>query len=54
MYTLFVQIYDISKVGLKSLTLLIATLFEYDKKEDFQGYTLLPLMYVNISEFVFF
>ena len=49
MYTLFVLIYDLLNIGLKSLTLLTATFFEWNIKEYFQGYTLLPLMYMYIS-----
>ena len=49
MYTLFVLIYDLLNISLKSLTLLTATFFEWNMKEDFPGYTLLPLMYMNTS-----
>ena len=49
MYTLFVLIYDLLNISLKSLTLLTATFFEWNMKEDFQGYNLLPLMYMNTS-----
>ena len=48
-YTLFVLIYDLLNISLKSLTLLTATLFEWNIKEDFPGYTLLPLMYMSTS-----
>ena len=47
MYTLFVLIYDLLNISLKSLTLLTATFFEWNMKEDFPGYTLLPLMYMS-------
>ena len=47
MYTLFVQIYGLLNISLKSLTLLTASFFEWNMKEDFPGYTLLPLMYMN-------
>ena len=49
MYTLFVLIYDPLNISLKSLTLLTATFFELNMKEDSPGYTLLPLMYMNTS-----
>ena len=49
MYTLFVLMYDILNISLKSLTLFTATFFEWNMKEDFLGYTLLPLMYMNTS-----
>ena len=49
MYTLFVLIYDLLNISLKSLTILTATFFEWKMKEDFPGYTLLPLMYMNTS-----
>ena len=49
MYTLFVLIYDLLNISLKSLTLLTATFFEWNMKDDFLGYTLLPLMYMNTS-----
>ena len=49
MYTLFVLIYDLLNISLKSLTILTATVFEWNMKEDFPGYTLLPLMYMNTS-----
>ena len=49
MYTLFVLIYDLLNIDLKSLTLLTATFFEWNMKEDFPVYTLLPLMYMNTS-----
>ena len=49
MYTLFVLIYDLLNISLKSLIILTATFFEWNMKEDFPGYTLLPLMYMNIS-----
>ena len=48
-YTLFVLIYDILNISLKSLTLLTATIFDWNIKEDFPGYTLLPLMYMSTS-----
>ena len=53
MYTLFVLIYDLLNISLKSLTLLAATFFEWNIKEDFPGYTLLPLMYMNTSRLFF-
>ena len=53
MYTLFVLIYDLLNISLKSLTLLTATFFEWNMKEDFLGYTLLPLMYMNTSRYIF-
>ena len=53
MYTLFVLIYDLLNISLKSLTLLTATFFEWNIKEDFPGYTLLPLMYMNTSRYFF-
>ena len=49
MYTLFVLIYDLLNISLNSLTLLTATFFEWNMKEDSPGYTLLPLMYMNTS-----
>ena len=49
MYTLFVLVYDLLNISLKSLTLLTAKFFEWNMKEDFPGYTLLPLMYMNTS-----
>ena len=52
-YTLFVLIYDLLNISLKSLTLLTATFFEWNMKEDFPGYTLLPLMYMNTSRYFF-
>ena len=39
MYTIFVLIYDLLNISLKSLTLLTATFFEWNMKEDFPGYT---------------
>ena len=48
-YILFVLIYDILNISLKSLKLLTATFFEWNMKENFPGYTLLPLMYMNTS-----
>ena len=42
MYTIFVLIYDLLNISLKSLTLLTATFFEWNMKENFPGYTLLP------------
>ena len=53
MYTLFVLIYDLLNISLNSLTLLTATLFEWNMKEDSPGYTLLPLMYMKTSRFFF-
>ena len=49
MYTLFVHKYDLLNISLKSLTLLTATFFEWNMKEDFPGYTLLPFIYMNTS-----
>ena len=49
MYTLFVLIYDLLNINLKSLTLLTATFFEWNMKEGFLVYTLLQLMYMNTS-----
>ena len=49
MYTLFVLIYDLLNISLKSLTLLTATFFEWNMKEHSPGYTLLPLIYMNTS-----
>ena len=49
MYTLFVLIYDLLNISLKSLKLLTATFFEWNMKEGFPEYTLLPLMYMNTS-----
>ena len=37
MYTFFVLIYDLLNISLKSLTLLSATLFEWNMKEDSPG-----------------
>ena len=48
-YTLFVLIYDLLNISLKSLTLLTATFYDWNIKEDFPGYTLLPLMYMSTS-----
>ena len=49
-YTLFVLIYDLLKnISLKSLTLLTATFFDWNIKEDFPGYTLLPLLFMSTS-----
>ena len=48
-YTLFVLIYDLLNTSLKSLTLLTASFFDWNIKEDFPGYTLLPLMYMSTS-----
>ena len=53
MYILFVLIYDLLNISLKSLTLLTATFFEWNMKEDSPGYTLLPLMYMNTSRYLF-
>ena len=47
--TFFVLIYELLNISLKSLTLLTATFFEWNMKEDSPGYTLLPLMYMNTS-----
>ena len=49
MYTLFVLIYDLLNISHKSLTLMTATFFEWNMKEDFPGYTLIPFMYMNTS-----
>ena len=49
MYTLFVLIYDLLNISLKSLTLLTSTFFEWNMKEGPQRYTLLPSMYMNTS-----
>ena len=49
MYTLFVLIYDLLNISLKSLTLLAATFFEENMKEDIRWYTLLPLICMNTS-----
>ena len=48
MYTLFVLIHDLLNISLKSLTLLTATFFEWNMKEDSPGHTLLP--YINVYE----
>ena len=48
-YTLIVLIYDLLNISLKLLTLLTATFFDWNIKEDFPGYTLLPLMYMSTS-----
>ena len=53
MYTLFVLIYDLLNIRLKSLTLLTAAFFELNMKEDSPGYTLLPLMYMITSRSFF-
>ena len=53
MYTLFVLIYDLLNISLKSLISLTATFFEWNIKEDFPGYTLPPLMYMNTSGYFF-
>ena len=53
-YTLFVLIYDLLNISLKSLTLLTATFFDWNIKEDFPGYTLLPLMYMSTSRKIFY
>ena len=42
MYTLFVLIYDLLNISLKLLTLLAATYFEWNMKEEYPEYTLLP------------
>ena len=47
--TLFVLLYDLLNISLKSLTLITATFFEWNMIEDSPGYTLLPLMYMNKS-----
>ena len=52
-YTLFVLIYDLLNISLKSLTLLTATFYDWNIKEDFPGYTLLPLMYMSTSSYFF-
>ena len=44
MITLFALIYDLLNISLKSLTLLTATFFEWNMKEDIPGYTLLPFL----------
>ena len=49
MYTLSVLIYDLLNISLRSLTLLTATFFEWNMKEDSPWYTLLLLMYMNTS-----
>ena len=49
MNTLFVLIYYLLNISLKSLTLLTATFFEWNMKENSPGHTLLPLMYMNTS-----
>ena len=49
MDTLFVLIYDLLNISLNLLTLLTATFFECNMKEDSPGYTLLTLMYMNTS-----
>ena len=48
-YTLFLLIYDLLNISLKSLRLLTAAFFEWNMKEDFPGYTLQPLMYTSTS-----
>ena len=53
MYTLFVLIYDLLNISLKSITLLTAIFFELNMKEDSPGYTLLPLMCMNTSRYFF-
>ena len=52
-YTLFVLICDLLNISLKSLTLFTATFFEWNMKEDFPVYTLLPSMYMNTSKKLF-
>ena len=52
-YTLFVLIYDLLNISLKSLTLLTGTFFEWNMKEDSTRCTLLPLMYMNTSRYFF-
>ena len=54
MYTLFVLIYDLLNIGLKSLALMPAPFFEWNMKEVSPGYTLLPLMYMNTYKYIFF
>ena len=49
MYTLFVLIYDLLNISLKSLALLTATFCEGNMKEDSPGHTLLPLIYMITS-----
>ena len=49
MYILFVLIYDLLNISLKSLTLLTATFFEWNMKEDSPGYTIVTLMYMSTS-----
>ena len=51
-YTLFVLIYELLNISLKSLTLLTATFFERNMKEDYPGYTLLYI-YMNTSRYFF-
>ena len=53
MYTLFVLIYNLLNINLKSLKLLTATFFEWNMKEDSPGYTLLPIMCMNTSRYFF-
>ena len=53
MYTLFVLIYDLLNISHKSLTLLTATFYEWNMKEDSPGYTLLPIMYMKTSRYFF-
>ena len=53
MHTLFVLMYDLLNISLKSLTILTATFFKWNMKEDFPGYTLLPYMYMNTSRYLF-
>ena len=53
MYTLFVLIYGLLNISFKPLTLMTATFLEWNMKEDSQGYTLLPLMYINTSIYFF-
>ena len=49
MYILFVLIYGLLNISLKSLPLSTATFFEWNMKEDSPVYTLLPLMHMNTS-----
>ena len=51
--TLFVLIYDLLNISLKSITLLTAIFFELNMKEDSPGYTLLQLMCMNTSRYFF-
>ena len=53
MYTLFVLINDLLNISLQSLTLLTATFFERNMKEDSPSYTLLPLICMNTPRYFF-